>query len=127
MTLSIVALLLIITYEIYRLIRFKSYSKTLFHLKSFKGEKLSNGEFKIKFEEIMSDGFKIHYVILEFAYTFTLFILLFTQYLPVALLLIIQSVLVSTLILKGKNRTYMASVFDGLLTIVIIVGGIIYL
>ena len=123
MTFSAVVLVSIIFYEVFRLFTFESYTKTLNQLKRFKGVK-DDSERKFIASEVVKEGFHFKYIVFEIIYTVVLFILLFTQYWLVALLIILQSLVLSTIVYKGKDRSFDSSIADSIITIVIIIIGL---
>lgn len=119
--LSVILLVLIIAYEIFRAFKLDEFKLVLNMIKSLKGKERHSPEMVQAGQLFLNNKRFIIYILFEYGYLVVLGILFFTQYWLVALLITIQSLIVYFI---NKKKNDFITYTDSAITILIIVLGL---
>lgn len=119
--LSVILLVLIIAYEIFRAFKLDEFKLVLNTIKSLKGKERHSPEMVQAGQLFLNNKRFIIYILFEYGYLVVLGILFFTQYWLIALLITIQSLIVYFI---NKKKNDYITYTDSAITILIIVLGL---
>lgn len=119
---SVVLLILIIVYEIFRAFKLDEFKLVLDTIKSLKGKERHSPEMVQAGHLFLDNKRFIAYLLFEYAYLLVLGILFFTQYWLIALLITLQSLVIY---LINKKKNVYITYTDSAITILIIALGLL--